>query len=185
VGSDTIRRVNVRIVASTNQRLEKRVEQGKFRQDLFFRLNVLHIAVPPLRERRADIPELVERFIARARTRNPSAKARRFSTEALKRLASYSWPGNVRELENLVERFVIMSAGEEIPAEALDSLASLAGPSPLQSARDTVIPLRELEAEYIAWVVARCGGNKTRAAELLGIDASTLYRRERERSGPA
>ena len=184
VGSDVSRRVDVRIVVSTNQSLEKAVEGGRFRHDLFFRLNVLSISVPPLRERRADIPELVDRFVARARARNPAARARRFAPDALKRLASHSWPGNVRELENVVERIVILSSGEEVDGEALESLATPVGPSPLELARDRVLPLRELEGEYIAWVVARCGGNKTRAAELLGIDVSTIYRRERERSAP-
>src|SRR6185369_6406037 len=136
VGSDVSRRVDVRIVVSTNQSLEKAVEGGRFRHDLFFRLNVLSISVPPLRERRADIPELVDRFVARARARNPAARARRFSPDALKRLASHSWPGNVRELENVVERIVILSSGEEVDGEALESLATPVGPSPLELARD-------------------------------------------------
>ena len=181
VGSDTLRRVDVRIVAATNQPLEKHVESGRFRSDLFFRLNVVRIPVPPLRERREDIPELVERFLARARARNAAARARRFSAEALNRLQAHSWPGNVRELENLVERLVILCAEEEIPPESLDPLSFGVGPSPLDAAREKVVTLRELEGQYIDWVLARCGGNKTRAAELLGIDASTIYRRERER----
>jgi two-component system, NtrC family, response regulator HydG len=181
VGSDTVRCVDVRIVAATNQHLEEHVEAGRLRSDLFFRLNVVRIAVPPLRERRGDVAELVERFLARARVRNPAAKARRFSSAALKRLEAYSWPGNVRELENIVERLVILSAGEEIAPATLDPILSGVGSSPLDAAREKILTLRELEAHYIEWVVARCGGNKTRAAELLGIDASTIYRRERER----
>jgi len=185
VGSDTVRRVDVRSVAATNQEIEKRVAAGRFRSDLFFRLNVVSVAVPPLRERRCDIPELVECFIRRARDRNPGAKARHMSAEAIERLAAHTWPGNVRELENLVERVVILATDEEIGVDALDRYAPrlTAGPSPLELAQEELVPLRELEAMYIAWVVARFGGNKTRAAEVLGIDVSTIHRRERERSG--
>jgi len=184
VGSDTVRRVDVRIVAATNQDIEKRIGAGQFRSDLFFRLNVVSIAVPPLRERGADLPELVALFITRARARNPGAKVRSMSADAVERLAAYSWPGNVRELENMVERIVILATDAEIGLDALDPHAPrlAAGPSPLELAQEKLIPLRDLEAMYIAWVVARHGGNKTRAAEVLGIDVSTIHRRERERS---
>jgi two-component system response regulator HydG len=184
VGSDTVRRVEVRIVAATNQDLGRRIEAGQFRADLFFRLNVVALTVPPLRERTEDIPELVERFLERARRRNPAAKARRLSRDAVKRLTGHSWPGNVRELENLVERLVILAPGDEIGVEDLGQLTPWAatGASPLQLAQDKLVTLRELEDAYIGWVVARCGGNKTRAAEVLGIDVSTIHRRERERA---
>ncbi len=186
VGSDTIRRVDVRIVAATNQDLEKRVASGRFRSDLFFRLNVVSVTVPPLRERRDDIPALVEHFLARARGRNRAASARRVVPEVLERLAQHAWPGNVRELENLVERLVILSAGEEVGIADLERHAPrlVSGPSPLEVAQERMMSLRELEDAYIAWVVARCGGNKTRAAEVLGIDPSTIYRREREHAPP-
>jgi two-component system response regulator HydG len=106
------------------------------------------------------------------------------SADAVERLAAYAWPGNVRELENLVERIVILATDAEVGAAALDRFAPrlAAGPSPLELAQERLVPLRELEATYIAWVVARYGGNKTRAAEVLGIDVSTIHRRERERS---
>lgn len=182
VGSDTIRRVDVRILASTNQPLERRVEEGRFRNELYFRLNVLRVPVPPLRERRDDVPDLVARFVAKARLRNPSTRARRFSPEALKRLAAYAWPGNVRELENLVERLVILAPGEDVTVDDLD-LSAPVGPSPLDAARDKVLPLRQLELEYIQWAIARFGGNKSRAADALGIDLSTIYRKL-ERTDP-
>ena len=184
VGSDTIRRVDVRVIAATNQDLEARVEAGSFRPDLFFRLNVIQIAVPPLRERREDIPDLVCWFVDRARRRNPGTKARTVAIEALERLQSHFWPGNVRELENLVERLVLLAPDEEIRLGDLETLAPAvtAVRPPLQHAEERVQTLRELEDGYIAWVVARCGGNKTRAAELLGIDVSTIHRREKERS---
>ena len=186
VGSDAIRRVDVRIVTATNHDLERRVAAGQFRSDLFFRLNVVSIAVPPLRERREDVPELAQWFIARARARNPGARARRISAAAIERFAEHAWPGNVRELENLVERLVILAARDEIGIDDLEEFAPrlAAGPSPLELAQEKLVPLRELEGMYIAWVVARCGGNKTRAAEVLGIDVSTIHRRERERSQP-
>jgi two-component system, NtrC family, response regulator HydG len=186
VGSDTIRRVDVRIVAATNQDLEKRVASGHFRSDLFFRLNVVSVTVPPLRDHREDIPALVEHFLARARERNRAARARRIGNDVVERLATHAWPGNVRELENLVERLVILAPGEEIGLAELDRYAPrlTAGPSPLETAQDRMMTLRELEDAYIGWVVGRCGGNKTRAAEVLGIDASTIHRRERDRVSP-
>ncbi|HYD42110.1 MAG TPA: sigma-54 dependent transcriptional regulator [Anaeromyxobacter sp.] len=184
VGSDAVRRVDVRVVAATNQDLERRVAAGQFRSDLFFRLNVVSIAVPPLRERRDDVPALVETFVAQARRRNPASRARRISAEVLERLQAYHWPGNVRELENLIERLVILCEVEEVGLDALERYAAhlASGPFPLEVAMERVVKLRELEDLYIAWVVQRCGGNKTRAAEILGIDVSTIHRRERDRA---
>jgi two-component system response regulator HydG len=184
VGSDTVRRVDVRVIAATNQDLDERVKSGQFRADLFFRLNVVSLSVPPLRDRRDDIPALIEWFVARARRRNPAAKARRLSEDAVARLAAHTWPGNVRELENLVERLVILAPQEEIGCEELGRITPslMASPSPFEVAQEKLMTIRELEDAYIAWVVARCGGNKTRAAEVLGIDVSTIHRRERERS---
>jgi two-component system, NtrC family, response regulator HydG len=186
VGSDTLRRVDVRVIAATNQDLERRVSAGQVRSDLYFRLNVVSIPVPPLRNRREDVPELVERFVARARRRNPAARARRVAPEAVARLAAHAWPGNVRELENVVERLVILAPREEIGLEDVDRFAPrlALGPSPLEVAQESPMTLRELEDAYIGWVIARCGGNKTRAAEVLGIDVSTIHRREKDRAVP-
>ncbi len=186
VGSDTIRRVDVRVIAATNHDIEAQVASGKFRGDLFFRLNVVRIVVPPLRTRREDIPALLEHFLARARSRNRSAPASRFAPAVAERLAALPWPGNVRELENVVERLVVLSRGEEIRSEELDRFAPqlAAGPSPLDAISDRMVSLRELEDTYIAWVLARCGGNKTRAAEVLGVDVSTIHRRARDRAMP-
>jgi two-component system response regulator HydG len=184
VGSDTIRRVDVRIIAATNQDLEKRVASGQFRSDLFFRLNVVAVPVPPLRDHREDIPALVQHFLARARERNRAARAQRIGKDVLERLAGHGWPGNVRELENLVERLVILASEEEVGLAELERYAPrlVVDPSPLEVAQDRMSTLRELEDAYITWVIARCGGNKTRAAEVLGIDASTIHRRERDRA---
>ena len=192
VGADATRTVDVRVVAATHQDLEARIHDGRFRADLFYRLNVVSLHVPPLRERREDVPALAEHFLARAREKNPHSPVRRFAPEALAALAALPWPGNVRELENLVQRLVLLGARDVVDLDALRLHAPTvadpaAAPSPLARAltpgAEDVVPLRQLESDYIAWVVARCGGNKTRAAELLGIDVSTIHRRERERGG--
>ncbi|ATB30110.1 sigma-54-dependent transcriptional regulator [Melittangium boletus] len=183
VGADASRKVDVRVVAATHQELETRVREGKFRQDLFYRLNVVPLRVPPLRERREDIPLLVEHFLMKSRERNPRARLAGFTPEALAALAAAPWPGNVRELENLVERLAVVTVKEtvDLPTLQLHAPGVAADDHPLAQARTRLVPLRQLEGEYIAYVVAQCGGNKTRAAEILGIDVSTIHRRERER----
>ena len=185
VGADTSRTVEVRIVAATHQDLETRVREGRFRADLFSRLNVVTLRIPPLRERREDIPLLVEHFVSRARARNPRSKVMALSPEVVSALGAMPWPGNVRELENLVERLVVLVPRETVELADLRLHAPSVNPEahPLTLAQEGLWPLRQLEGEYISWVVARCGGNKTRAAELLGIDVSTIHRREREK-GP-
>jgi len=183
VGADAARKVDVRVVAATHQELETRVREGRFRQDLFYRLNVVPLRVPPLGERREDIPLLVEHFLAKSRERNPRARLTGFTPEALAALAAAPWPGNVRELENLVERLAVVTVKEvvDLPTLQLHAPGVAADDHPLAQARTRLVPLRQLEGEYIAYVVAQCGGNKTRAAEILGIDVSTIHRRERER----
>jgi len=162
VGSDVTRSVDVRVIAATHQPLEVRVKEGRFRQDLMFRLDVLSIMLPPLRERREDIAGLAEHF------------AKKFDVELtpgfLKTLERQEWPGNVRELENVVQRFRFL--GEE-------ALSSSPGTPDGFDFRSELKTLREMESEYIRYVLERCQGNKTRAAEILGIDASTLHRREK------
>ncbi|MCC6995059.1 MAG: sigma-54-dependent Fis family transcriptional regulator, partial [Deltaproteobacteria bacterium] len=184
VGSDSVRKVDVRFVAATHQSLEERVRQGQFRADLFYRLNVVSLAVPNLRSRPEDIPLLAERFLARARERTPRSPVVRLSPGLLARLTAAAWPGNVRELENVIERLVIMSASEVADVADLETSAPnvFEESSPLAQAKEKLLSLRQLEDDYISWVLARCGGNKTRASELLGIDASTIYRRERSSS---
>ncbi|MFY0582728.1 sigma-54-dependent transcriptional regulator [Cystobacter fuscus] len=185
VGADAARKVDVRVVAATHQELEARVREGRFRQDLFYRLNVVPLRVPALRERREDIPLLVEHFIAKSRERNPRARLTGFTPEALAALAAAPWPGNVRELENLVERLAVVTVKEtvDLPTLQLHAPGVTGDVHPLVQAQTRLVPLRQLEGEYIAYVVAQCGGNKTRAAEILGIDVSTIHRRERERGG--
>ena len=183
VGSDESRAIDVRLIAATHRDLEQRVAEGQFREDLFFRLNVVPIAVPPLRERLEDIPVLVEHFLAAARARNPHSPVVRLQPELVTALTRYPWPGNVRELENLIERLVVVGTTPDLGLSELAAMApSVHGNQERFSLpRDRLATLREVEEEYIAWAIDRCGGNKTKAAEVLGIDPSTLHRRTRPR----
>ena len=181
VGSDAVRRVDVRVIAATHQDVEERVRAGAFRNDLFYRLNVVPLRVPPLRSRPEDIPLLIEHFLAQAQKDNPASPARRFAPEVIAAMARAPWPGNVRELQNVVERLVIVATREQVELGDLEAQAPGAvpwgDPPPLAEAKQKLVTLRQLESDYIAWVMAQCGGNKTRAAEVLGVDVSTLYRR--------
>ncbi|MEZ4401392.1 MAG: sigma-54 dependent transcriptional regulator [Kofleriaceae bacterium] len=180
VGSDESRTIDVRLIAATHQDLEARIASGGFRADLFYRLNVVPLVVPPLRERTDDVPLLAAEFFARSRARNPHSPAERLAPELSAALALEAWPGNVRELENLVERLVVIAAH---PTVGLRDLAACrpaaARPTAGWPETEPLRTLRELEDDYVAWVLARCDGNKTKAAELLGIDVSTLHRRLR------
>lgn len=177
VGATEPVRVDVRIVAATNRDLEEEVRRGGFRSDLYYRLNVITLDLPPLRERRDDIPILAEHLLTRfagARGR----EAPRLSAEAAGILQQYDWPGNVRELENALERAAVLSGADEIGADALPARLTSDAPAPLVSDRLPPNPTLEIiERAYIVWVLQSEGGNKTRAAEVLGIDPSTLYRK--------
>ena len=183
VGSDETRTVDVRLIAATHQNLEQRVAEGLFRQDLFYRLNVVPVTVPPLRSRLDDVPLLVERFVAVARARNPHSPVVTLASEIITALTRYPWPGNVRELENLIERMVVVGTTAELSLLELTALAPsiVGGQERFSLARDRLLTLREIEEEYIAWVIDKCNGNKTRASEVLGIDPSTIHRRSRPR----
>ncbi|MCC6551607.1 MAG: sigma-54-dependent Fis family transcriptional regulator [Polyangiaceae bacterium] len=183
VGSDASRKVDVRVIAATHQDLEQRARDGLFRRDLYYRLDVVPLTVPPLRERAEDIPMLVDHFLERARARNPGARARGFTPALVAALSACPWPGNVRELENVVERLVIVANQEIVDVADLELFAPgvLVRSSPLGEAKAQLYTLRQLESEYIGWVLQQCNGNKTRAAQILGIDVSTIHRRERER----
>lgn len=184
VGADSPRKADVRIIAATNRRLEEMVREGGFREDLFYRLNVLRIDVPPLRERRRDIPHLVSRFLSQAL--ETSGKKIWLEREAEEVLEAYDWPGNVRQLQNLVRRLVAMSPPG--PAPAADVRRALASPVP-EDDRAAPSGLAEMERRQIERVLEQTGGNKTRAAKILGIQRRTLYKKlarfERERSGHA
>jgi two-component system, NtrC family, response regulator HydG len=181
VGSDGARKTDVRIIAATHRDLVTEIRAGRFRQDLYFRLNVVPIAIPPLRERKDDIPLLIEHFLQKSRLRLPAAASRSFSAEALALLVRYPWPGNVRQLENAIDRWLITGDGAEIGVGEVRSLIAEWDTPDLPALSADLLPLQAVEEKYIAWVLERVGGNKTRAAEILQIDPSTLYRRGRQR----
>jgi DNA-binding NtrC family response regulator len=168
--------VDVRLVLASNRPLKDEVAAGRFRQDLYFRVNVFPIPVPPLRQRREDISALAEYFLARhGRTLNPTVAG--IAPEALERLAKYDWPGNVRELEGVIQRALVLADGAtlataDLPADLRPAPAPLPGsPWPAEAT------LAEVEAFWIQHVLERCGGNRTQAARRLGIDPSTLWRK--------
>jgi two-component system response regulator HydG len=169
--------IDTRILAATNRDLEEEIKRGNFRRDLFYRLNVIAIHLPPLRERADDIPMLADTFLVRACERHGTAP-KRFSDAAMEVLVGYHWPGNVRELENAIERAVILSTSDVVDRASLPDRITERRPEPIVSDRATPNPtLDTVERAYIMWVLQTEGGNKTRAAEVLGIDPSTLHRK--------
>ena len=177
VGSTEAVAVDTRVVAATNRDLDEEIRVGNFRSDLYYRLNVIALHLPPLRQRRDDIPLLAESFLHRiAGLRGESPK--RISSVALDALLEYAWPGNVRELENAIERSVILTSGAEIDVGALPERITERKAEPLVAPRTPPNPtLEAVERAYIMWVLQSENGNKSRAAEVLGIDPSTLYRK--------
>jgi two-component system response regulator HydG len=169
VGASHSRRVDVRILAATNKNLRHMVERQAFREDLYFRLNVITIEVPPLRERGNDVL-LLTRHFAEKHARELGRPVPRFSDTVLESFLSYPWPGNVRELENIVQRLVLMTEGEEIDVPSLPSVMRFSAPKPGGLHRT----LAEVEAEHIRAVLASVRENKTLAAKILGIDRKTL-----------
>src|SRR5512138_3608718 len=173
VGANEAIPVDARVVAATNKDLEEGVKAGRFREDLYYRLNVVTLRIPPLRERREDVPLLAEHFAAK-HGRGKGA----VSAEARDLLQAYEWPGNVRELENVVARALALNpSGVVVPADLPERLRGAPEPGRGLPLPPGVRPtLDELSRRYAALVLSECGGNKTRAAELLGIDRKTLYR---------
>ncbi|HVT38381.1 MAG TPA: sigma-54 dependent transcriptional regulator [Gemmatimonadaceae bacterium] len=177
VGATDAIPIDTRILAATNRDLEEEIKRGNFRRDLFYRLNVIAVHLPPLRQRTDDIPILVELFLQR-HSEQRGEPPKRFSDAAMAVLQSHSWPGNVRELENALERAVILTSGQIIEASGLPDNISERRPDPLLSERSAPNPpLEIIERAYIQWVLQSEQGNKTRAAEVLGIDPSTLHRK--------
>jgi DNA-binding NtrC family response regulator len=169
--------VDVRIIAATNRELEEEIRRGNFRSDLFYRLNVIALNLPPLRERRDDLLALIELFLQNLATES-DAEPKALATEALDAVMVYEWPGNVRELENALEHAVVLSRGSLIDATHLPERITRRRKEPLVAERSYRNPTLEvIERAYIMWVLQAEGGNKTRAAEVLGIDPSTLYRK--------
>ena len=174
VGASRPQRVDVRIVAATNVDLEKEVAEGRFRQDLYYRLSVIVIQVPPLRDRRADIPLLVSDFLQKACGR--AGRQVELTPAALAALTAYHWPGNVRELENTVERLVLFSRGSVVDLPDLPPPFQGAQPDIGEQLFEGLPSLEEIERRYLLHVLEHVGGNRTRAAEVMGIDRRTLYR---------
>ncbi len=169
--------VDVRVIAATNRDLEDAIKRGGFRPDLYYRLNVITLHLPPLKDRPEDIPLLAEAFLKRiAEQRRQSVK--RLDSAALEAIMAYDWPGNVRELENALEHAAILSGGGDIEVGMLPGRVVAPKARPVVSSRPPENPTLEvIEQAYIMWVLQAEGGNKTRAAEVLGIDPSTLYRK--------
>lgn len=175
VGDTRSTSIDVRVIAATNRRLEEEVKAGRFREDLYYRLNVIPLLLPHLRERTEDIPLLLDHFLQKYA--DEAGGVKRVSREAMAALMQYPWPGNVRELENAVERAAILCEGEEIGVEDLP--AELRSPESvsLSRAAQEGATLEALEQEYVKMVLEQVEGNQTRAAEILGIDRRTLYRK--------
>jgi len=177
VGSNRVRRVEVRFVAASHRDLEALVREGKFREDLYYRIRVVPVAVPPLRERREDIPLLVRHFLGR--TRSPDGRPLAVTARAMAALEAYAWPGNVRELRNIVERMAILAPGGDIdlPQVPPEVRTPGAGAAAAGEGYGADLPLEEVERRHILRVLEACGGNKTKAASVLGITVRTLYNR--------
>ena len=183
VGGTQSVRVDVRIVAATNKDLSREIEEGRFREDLYYRLNVIPIHIPPLRERREDVAPLVENFLRR----HSDGERRVLAPAALARMIAFPWKGNARELENAIERALTLCDSEEIGVEDLPLGLSNGADDPgsfdprdLRPLAETQMSLRELDDLYIDEVLGLTGGNKVKAARILGIDRKTLYRRRLE-----
>jgi DNA-binding NtrC family response regulator len=173
VGGTRLHRADVRILAATNKPMLEEVRAGRFREDLFYRLNVVNLFVPPLRERRDDIPLLIEHFLARFQAGGKKAIA----PDALEALVNYAWPGNVRELSNIVERLVILTTGPVIGRDALPAgIRAGAEAAPVQMA----VTLADMERQHIARILEENGGKKMQTARLLGIDLKTLNKKIRD-----
>jgi DNA-binding NtrC family response regulator len=174
VGSTERRRINVRIIAATHRDLESAIRSGVFRQDLYFRLNVVQIKLPPLRDRKSDIPLLVTAFLEKFS--DPQGPVRTISEDAMRRLIAYDWPGNVRELENAIERAVALGSGPIVHVGDLPS--NLQYPtSERVPEKDEILPLEELERRAILRTLRETGGDKLSTARMLGIGKTTLYRK--------
>jgi DNA-binding NtrC family response regulator len=177
VGASEAVPIDTRVIAATNRDLDEEIRAGRFRSDLFYRLNVIAIHLPPLRQRVDDIPILADHFLGRIAAARQEA-TKRIAPDAVGVMQAYPWPGNVRELENAMERAVILTRGPEILPDALPKAVTEQRTQPLVSPRAPLNPtLEAIERAYIMWVLSNEHGNKSRTAEVLGIDPSTLYRK--------
>jgi len=182
VGGTQPVRVDVRIVAATNRDLQQEVREGRFREDLYYRLHVVQIRLPPLRERHGDVPLLAAHFLRRFSEEN-RREFEGFSPEALRALEAYSWPGNVRELENAIERAVVLARGSRIELEDLpETVREAVRPEGAASSDRAIVipfgtPMEEIERRVIKETLRRTGGDKALAARILGVSTRTIYRK--------
>jgi two-component system response regulator HydG len=181
LGSPRPVKVDVRIIAATNKDLAKEIREGHFREDLFYRLNVVPVSLPPLRERKEDIPDLANHFLSIYREKNKK-ELREISRKALDLLVRYDWPGNIRELENCIERAVVIARGEIIvPADLPPALQALSQEKDETGVHfPSGISLQEMEKALILKTLEDTGGNRSRAAEILGINRRTLQMKLKE-----
>jgi two-component system response regulator HydG len=181
VGSERLERVDVRVIAATHRNLPELVRDGRFREDLYYRLDVISIKVPPLRERKSDIPRLATTFVLRARERAPHSRVSSLSADLLALLAAGNWPGNVRELQSTIERLVVL-AGAEVAEPRHLELVDGEHPPPASRPQSDPSPIgtectiEDLVRGHVERVLAHTEGHKARAAKILGVDLSTLYR---------
>ena len=179
VGGDTETPIDVRVVAATNRDLETAIEERKFREDLYYRINVIHVELPPLRARGADVILLATHYLQHFATQSQK-DVRSLDAEAAEKLSAYAWPGNVRELANCMERAVALTRNETIGvADLPEKIRSYRTSHVLVAATDPteLVPMEEVEKRYILRVLEAVGGNKTLAAQVLGLDRKTLYRK--------
>jgi DNA-binding NtrC family response regulator len=178
VGGDREIDVEVRIVAATNRDLRALVDEGRFREDLYFRLAVMEVDLPPLRTRGHDVLLIAQRELAR-RAQRANREVHGFSPEAARHLLAYSWPGNVRELQNTIERALAMARFDHITPDDLPERVRMARPekAPVLEFGDELVPLSEIERRYIHYVLEAVQGHRKQAAQILGLDRKTLYRK--------
>jgi two-component system response regulator AtoC len=176
--------IDVRVVSATNVDLEEAVQQRRFREDLFFRLNVVHVPLPPLRARGGDVLLLAQHFLEQAATLMDK-QVMSLTSEAAERLMAYPWPGNVRELQNCIERAAAFASGGAITVRDLpEKVRNFRGtPAALPMEGGSFVTLQEMERRYILMVLEAMGGNKSSAAAVLGVDRRTLYRKLAEYRG--
>ncbi len=181
VGDNQLRDVDVRVVAATHRDLAMEIEKGKFREDLYYRLNVIPIHVPALRERPGDIALLAAHFLKKYAAANGS-QITGFSREAMAKLERMPWRGNVRELENLIERLVVLGQGTQIEEQEIPEQQQLSSRDILSDVAQAFPTIAELEKRYVELVLQKTGGKKDQAAKILGINRRTLYRKEHDQS---
>ena len=165
--------VDVRVIATTNRHLPTEIAEGNFREDLFYRINVVTVDLPPLRDRTPDIAALVEHFIRRYNLEN-GRQVKRVSDAALRLFEQYSWPGNVRELENFIERAVVIASGDILTPDDFPRELITGGPRPKSATIEAGLSIHEMEKQLILATLEAEGGNQTKAADRLGISSRTL-----------